>query len=299
MTASELTAADVVYSLRRILDPDVNSPRRHEFSELDQIVAVDALTVRIITKRPYVLLPARLSQFSMILPDQLRGRSDAEFFRDPIGLGPFRLTELGPQQAVLTAFADYHGGAPKVPRVVFEFIADPEERLRQTLAGSVDIVTNVLPQQVDSLVRARGVRLVKRHSIRFMNVFIDTRRGPLARTEVRQALLHATDAEGLVRYVARGNGRPLATVTLPEDFGYNGTLKTLSLRSGEGQGSSDGGGVSARVPPAGPRDARDSDRCHCPGPAVGEDRRDARCLGRRPRSLAIPSGSRNEIDTTS
>jgi peptide/nickel transport system substrate-binding protein len=108
---------------------------------------------------------------------------------------------------------------------VFEFIADPEERLRQTLAGSLDIVTNVLPQQVDSLVRARGVRLVKRHSIRFMNVFIDTRRGPLARTEVRQALLHATDAEGLVRYVARGNGRPLTTVTLPEDFGYNGTLR--------------------------------------------------------------------------
>jgi peptide/nickel transport system substrate-binding protein len=221
----ELIAADVVYSLRRILDPVVNSPRRHEFGELDQIVAVDTQTFRIVTKRPYVLLPARLSQFSMILPDQLRGRSEAEFFQDPVGLGPFRLTELNPRRAVLTAFADYYGGAPQVPRVVFEFIADPEERLRQTLAGAVDIVTNVLPQQVDLLVRARGVRLVKRHSIRFMNVFIDTRHGPLARAEVRKALRHGTDAEGLVRYVARGNGRPLTTVTLPEDFGYHATLR--------------------------------------------------------------------------
>ena len=102
----ELTAADVVYSLGRILDPGVNSPRRHEFGELDTIVAVDPLTVRITTKRPYALLPARLSQFSMLLPDQLRGRSEAVFFQDPIGLGPFRLSQLDSKQAVLTAFAE-------------------------------------------------------------------------------------------------------------------------------------------------------------------------------------------------
>jgi len=221
----ELTAADVVYSLRRILDPEVNSPRRHEFSELDQILVVDALTVRIVTKRPYVLLPARLSQFSMILPDQLRGRSEAEFFRDPVGLGPFRLVELNSKRAALSAFPDYYGGVSKVRRVVFEFIADPEERLRQLLAGTVDIVTNLLPQHVDRLIQARGVRLLKRHSIRFMDIFIDTRRGALARAETRQALLHGTDVEGLVRYVARGNGRPLTTVTLPEDFGYHAALK--------------------------------------------------------------------------
>ena len=221
----ELTAADVVFSLRRIVDPEVNSPRRHEFSELAQIEALDALTVRIITKRPYVLLPARLSQFSMILPDRLRGHSEADFFRSPTGLGPFRLADLSPKQAVLVAFPDYHGGAPKVPRVVFEFIADQDERLNRLLSGTVDIVTNLLPQQVDALVRARGVRLLKRHSIRFMQVFIDARRDPLARTEVRQALLHGTDVEGLVRYVARGNGRPLATVTLPEDFGFHTSLK--------------------------------------------------------------------------
>jgi peptide/nickel transport system substrate-binding protein len=221
----ELTAADVVFSLRRIVDSQLDSPRRREFAELDTIVAVGPLTVRITTKRPYALLPARLSQFSMILPDQLRGRSETEFFREPIGLGPFRLTELNPTQAVLTAFPDHHGGAPKVSRVVFRFIADPDERLRQLVAGKVDIVTNLLPQQVEPLLQAPGVRLVKRHSIRFMTMAVDTSRGPLARTSVRQALLHGTDREGLVRYVARGNGRPIATVALPEDFGYNTTLK--------------------------------------------------------------------------
>ena len=221
----ELTSADVVYSIGRILDPEVKSPRRHEFSELDTIVAIDPLTVRITTKRPYALLPARLSQFSMILPDQLRGRPEADFFREPIGLGPFRLAELNSQRAVLSAFPDYHGGPPRVSRVVFQFIPEAEERLRQLLAGSVDIVTNLLPQQVDSLLRARGVRLIKRNSIRFTEVFLDTRDGPLARPEVRRALLHGTDAEGLVRYVARGNGRTIATVTLPEDFGFHAGLK--------------------------------------------------------------------------
>jgi peptide/nickel transport system substrate-binding protein len=221
----DLTAADVVYSIGRILDPQVKSPRQHEFGELDTIVAIDPLTVRITTKRPYALLPARLSQFSMILPDQLRGRSEAEFFQDPIGLGPFRLSELNSKQAVLTAFAEYHGGLPRVPTIVFQFIPEPDERLRQLLAGGVDIVTNLLPQQVESLLRARGVRLVKRNSIRFMDVLIDSRNGPLARVEVRRALLHGTDVEGLVRYIARGNGHAIATVTLPEDFGFHAGLK--------------------------------------------------------------------------
>jgi peptide/nickel transport system substrate-binding protein len=225
----ELTAADVVYSLQRILDLQLASPRRQDFRDLDTIVIVDPQTFRITTKRPYALLPARLSQFSMIVPDQLRGRSEADFFREPIGLGPFRLTELNANEAVLTAFTEHHGGAPKVPRVVFRFIADPEERLRQLLAGSVDIVTNLLPQQVGPLLRARDVHLVKRHSIRFMCVLIDARRGPLARADVRRALLHGTDAEGLVRYVARGNGRPIATITLPEDFGFNAGLKPYAF----------------------------------------------------------------------
>ena len=132
----ELTAADIVYSLERIRDPQVNSPRRTEFAELDTITAVDSLTVRITTKRPYALLPARLSQFSMIVPDQLRGRPEADFFREPIGVGPFRLAELGEKEAVLTAFPEYHGGMAKISRVVFQFISDPEERLRELLARS-------------------------------------------------------------------------------------------------------------------------------------------------------------------
>jgi peptide/nickel transport system substrate-binding protein len=225
----ELTAADVVFSLERILDPEVNSPRRTEFSDIAAIVAVDPLTVRISMKRPYALLPARLSQFSMILPDRLRGRTEADFFREPIGLGPYRLNELNAQQAVLTAFPEYHRGAPKIPRVVFRFIADPEERLRRLIAGDIDIVTNLLPQQVDALLHAKGVRLLKRNSVRFMDVFIDSRTGPLARVEVRRALLYGTDVEGLVRYIARGNGRAIATVTLPEDFGFNPALKPYAF----------------------------------------------------------------------
>jgi peptide/nickel transport system substrate-binding protein len=219
----ELTAADVAFSLRRILDPA--SPRRHDFSELESVTAVDARTLRITLRRPYALLPARLAQFSMIVPDQLRGRPEAEFFKQPIGLGPFRLTDLNSTQAVLTAFPEHHGGPPRVPRVVFRFLADPEERLSQLLGGGVDLVTNLLPQQVDQVVQARGAKLLKRHSIRFINVLIETQRGPLARPEVRRALLHGTEVPNLVRYVARGNGRHIATVTLPEDFGFNEKLK--------------------------------------------------------------------------
>ena len=221
----ELTAADVVFSLKRIVDPEVRSPRSHEFEALATIAPVDRWTFRIVTRRPYALLPARLSQFSMILPDQLRGHDEVEFFRHPIGLGPFRLVEFHGELAVLTAFPEYFGGPPKVSRLLFRFIADPGERLRLLLEGKVDIVTNVLPQQVEALTRARDIRLLKRHSIRFMDIMLDATRPPLSDVRVRRGLRYGTDVEGLVKYVARGNGRPLATFTLPEDFGFNPNLR--------------------------------------------------------------------------
>ena len=221
----ELTAADVAFSLRRIVDPDVGSPRRHEFGELDKVVAVDRWTVQVVTKRPYPLLPARLSQFSMILPNQLRGRPESEFFQNPIGLGPFRLVEINREQAVLKSFPEYFEGAPRVSRVIFRFIVDPEERLRQLQEGKVDLLTNLLPRQVDLVIRARHLRLLKRHSIRITDIMIDATREPLARTDIRRALRYGTDVEGLVRYVARGNGRSLATWTLPEDFGFNSSVR--------------------------------------------------------------------------
>jgi peptide/nickel transport system substrate-binding protein len=68
-----------------------------------------------------------------------------------------------------------------------------------------------------------------------MDVLIDNRKGPLARAEVRRALLHGTDVEGLVRYVARGNGRTIATITLPEDFGFHAGLKPYAFDPAKGK----------------------------------------------------------------
>jgi len=229
----ELTAADVVYSLKRIVDPEVQSPRRHEFEEFEAIVALDPRTFRVVTKRPYALLPARLSQFSMLLPERLRDRPEAEFFQRPVGLGSFRLAEINVEQAVLLAFPEHFSGPPGVPRITFRFIASPGERFQRLLAGSVDVVTNLPPQQVDAIMRARAVHLMKRHSTRFMNIMFDTTHGPLARLPARQALRHGTDLDGLVKYVARGNGRPLACPVLPEDFGFNADLRPYPFDPGK------------------------------------------------------------------
>jgi peptide/nickel transport system substrate-binding protein len=229
----ELTSSDVVFSLQRILDPQVASPRRRDFEDLAKIEAVDPVTFRITTRQPYALLPARLSQFSMILPDRLRGRSEADFFREPVGLGPFRLAELNAEHAILTAFPEYFAGPPRISRIVFPFIADPAERLRRLLEGKVDLVTNLLPQQVDAVKRARGVRLLKRPSIRLMDIILDTTRGALAKVEVRQALRYGTDVESLIKYVARGNGTPLATTVLPGDVGFDSSLRPYPFNPGK------------------------------------------------------------------
>ena len=52
----DCTAKDVVYSLERVRNPATGSPHRDKYSEVDQIKALDKLTVEIRTKRPFAPL---------------------------------------------------------------------------------------------------------------------------------------------------------------------------------------------------------------------------------------------------
>ena len=54
---------------------------------------------------------------------------------------------------------------------------------------------------------------------------LNGRRGPLADRRVRQALNHAIEKAKLVRYDLLGNGRPLATMTMPGEIGHDPGLK--------------------------------------------------------------------------
>lgn len=98
------TAEDVVWNLRRVLDPDLLSPMLGFFAQYlmqmgefgpeiwdsNAIEILDHKTVRLNLMRPQVAIPEHLAHFSMAILDPDEG---GEFGRGSNGTGPYRLVE--------------------------------------------------------------------------------------------------------------------------------------------------------------------------------------------------------------
>lgn len=222
-----VTARDVKFSIERLVTPDSVRARRRDFAFIRRVDVAGEKTVDIHTKGPSPTLPARLAQFSMVLPEQeLRRKGEKAFFQSPIGAGPFRLVHMSQEGAVLERHDAYYQGKPAVRRIRFLFIEEMRERLKKLFAGELDIVPNILPAFAPQIVAHPAVSVLKKPALQFTYVVFDTLTpGPMADLRVRRALAHWTDVPSLIRYVAHGNGRPIATFVMPEEFGFHPGLR--------------------------------------------------------------------------
>jgi len=228
----ECVAKDVKFSIERIINPETKSPQMRDLGSIDRIETIDQYIINFITKGPDPLLPSKFVALGNILPEEVfKRRGETEFFKNPIGTGPFKFVkwEKG-KEIILEANEGYFRGSPKVKEVVFKFIYGEENRIKMLLNGNLDIVTNVMPQYTLDLKKDPRTKLVKKSSLQFADaVFNTVDNTPFINKKVRQAFNYATDVDKLIKYVQKGNGRRLATFTMPEEFGYNPTLKPYSF----------------------------------------------------------------------
>lgn len=194
----EVTADDVVFSL--------NPPRGHGFKPvvpaarqfmqtLAYVIPVDKYTVRVVSKKPDVLLEQRLAGYSMWIVNAreylLNGKT--AFARKPVGTGPYKLDQWVDGEFIrLVAHDDYFGGKPTAKSITFKVVPEVSARIAGLVSGEYDIIVNVPPDQVPVL---RGYKDVKVEQVVLDNshvlVFHDI--GPLKDKRVRQALSLAID----------------------------------------------------------------------------------------------------------
>ena len=128
---TDFDAADVVYSLEHIRDPEFDSPAASVIAMVDTIEAVDRLTVRMTLSASYADLPLQLMDYRIrMIPE---GSSDT-IATTGIGTGPFILETLDPQgTTVLKANPDYWEGPPGVETIEIIGISDAQARVQALL----------------------------------------------------------------------------------------------------------------------------------------------------------------------
>lgn len=227
-----LTAADVVFSINRAMH--LKSPLMAFLGSLQNIVAVDSRTVRIVTARPDPILPNRMAFAAYIVPEKyIREKGDAHFAQYPVGTGRYRFVSRSPGDFVeLEANDHYWGPKPaKVKTLVFRSIPDPVKRVEALNKGEVDLAAGIPPHLMPSLRDNPGINVIKGHSGRliFIGMNLSGSSGnPLSDRRVRQAIAHAVDRESLIRGALMGAGEPLATPLVQHTLGYDPSIQAYS-----------------------------------------------------------------------
>ncbi len=214
-----MNADAVVYSIKRVIDPDYNSEQISFFSTIKDASKVDELTLNILTKGSDPILPSRLYWMKVVSPNHSK---DPKFFEKPIGTGPYQMVNWKRGQSIeLKRNENYWGTAPQIKTVNYRFIEEPGTRLAGLMAGESDLITNLLPEftkQVPKSVHILGLE----HPI----IILNADSGVTKDVRVRQALNYAVDKEALAKGLFEGFAQVAQGQLLsPSFFGYNDQVK--------------------------------------------------------------------------
>jgi len=211
----------VLASFERILDPATGAPGRFVLSRIQEVRAVDAATVELVTDPPFAPLLAHLAHpVASIVPV---GQADA-LGRAPVGTGPFVFESwVDGSQVVLSANADYWGGAPELDQVVVRIIPEVATQIVELRSGGVDMIFNLPADNYLSLQNEGSLVTGSLPGWGSAHLGFNVENPKLQDVRVRQAIAHAIDKTLVTEEFFQGLATP-AVAPIPGTVRYAADL---------------------------------------------------------------------------
>lgn len=229
---AKVTAADVKYSMERILDPATKSTHRPYFADLiDSMQTHGEYSITFKLKRRDGAFLNKIAGFLPLVPEAyVRSLANpAAFAQAPISCGPFKFVDQKIGQSVtLERFDQYYGAKPSIKRLIYQFIPDASSRVNALLRGEVDVIDYVAPQDVQRLRNTAGlaVQSIPVGSPLAVRLYANVPDSPLAKRDVRLALNYAIDTQQIIKSVLLGIGAPLASyISASYPYGVDPSIK--------------------------------------------------------------------------
>lgn len=212
---TEFTSADVKYSINRILNPDLGSPRAANFKLVNSIETPDDYTVRFVLEKPFAPFRIALAESAAIVPE---GAGDEyELKQNPVGTGPFNFENWQTDDVVtLSKFDDYHkSDRPYLDGVNFNVIPEAATRLTQLQSGSANVMFGVPFQKASSIRSSSKTKLQTSPSLWKQALWFNTNEPPFDDPKVRRAVSTAINRKQLVAGVLFGHGKVAHSPVVP------------------------------------------------------------------------------------
>lgn len=232
----KMTAKDVVYSFKRIVDKETASPGSWIFNNkvdnLDGFKAIDDTTFQLKLLRPYQPILGILSmQYCSVVPHEAVEKYGNDFRRHAVGTGPFQFVAWEEGQALVMKKNPYYfetdENGKRLPYLDGIKISFYDSRATEFLLfrqRKLDFINDIDPSFKDEVLTKKGTLRkawqnkiqLQTHpylNIEYFGILVDTtnalvKNSPLRLKKVRQAINYGFDRQKMVLYLRNSLGIP-------------------------------------------------------------------------------------------
>lgn len=215
-----VTSKDVVFSVQQWLAGAQYGPLYSNFIKGATEKGEDTVVITL-TAPSSALLAMLTWSNSAIVPADFGGRSAEEFYRAPIGAGPFAIESSSDQQIDLVRNEHYWvPDQPYLDSVTYKVVADTSQRLLQVQSGDAGLADRVPTDSLSTVDAASDVVSVPSSSISM--IMFSQAAAPMSDPHFRKAVSLAIDRQALVDSVYEGKAEVAVGLLPPNVPGAEG-----------------------------------------------------------------------------
>jgi len=217
---SPVTAEDVVFSVEQWRQGAQYGALYSNFIKGAKASGPDSVVIMLTAPSSAVLGMLTWSN-SAIVPDDFGGKSADEFYRQPIGAGPFAISSSSDDQIELVRNEHYWDeGKPFLDSVTYKVVADTSQRLLQVQSGDAGLADRVPTDNLSAAGEDSQVLSVPSSS---MSLISFAQSGaPMDDVHFRKAVSLAIDRQALVDSVYEGKAQVARGLLPPNVPGTDG-----------------------------------------------------------------------------
>ncbi|SON58097.1 Hemin-binding lipoprotein [Hartmannibacter diazotrophicus] len=187
------------------------------FSTVSEVKVIDDMTVEFDLSAPYAPFLSNLAYpTGLIVSPAAVEQYGKDFGRHPSGTGAFKFAEWSAnEKVVITRNEDYWDGAPPLEAVVFRPITDTNTRVAEMLSGGLDVMVEVPPDNLSQFRDNASYQVYEQAGPHLWFLILNTKDGPFAKKEIRQAANYAINKKALVENILQGTAEVAAGPTPP------------------------------------------------------------------------------------
>lgn len=224
-----LTAHDVVFTTKAILNPANNLQSRSGWDEINRVEALDNYTVRFHLKEIYgAAVSTYFAEGGLypVLPAHLLEKypnlNKVSFNTHPVGTGPFKVVRwIHGDRIELEANPLYWRGPPKLQHIIFRIIPKETTILVQLQTHELDAWFRAPSNLYTEIRKLQGYRVQLAPSLVYSHIDLNLKNPLFRDVRVRRAINYAIDKQRILTDITHGVHVLGYSVESPLSWAYN------------------------------------------------------------------------------